>query len=215
MKKGLYRTLLIIGILAMSLLSYLFIKYISNTNINQAYLNACGYDNTYTSAANILVHDNFNEMYDSSDLVVMGYATGNKEHILRQTDSELALNMISPLSGHTRSEFNVKKVLKGDNNYHNVISILEPIVVVDDAILTIYDYTQLIGNAYYLLFLTHSNEENGYYTRGVYQGKLNLDGTDLCEATVFKRTRRDQRIKREAFKRFRSEINELLGATSY
>lgn len=92
---------------------------------------------------------------------------------------------------YTKTDVTVDKVIKGELDEKDVITIIEGYYVEGNngvkpgkSIISLGNYTPLIPDAKYLLFLSWSEERDGYWIVANDVGKMNLDGKDERELEV-------------------------------
>lgn len=152
----------------------------------------------------IIGYDTIDELKAASDLVVVAVPTGFKRNVVfgKGMDSK----------GWTLSEIKVDKIIKADPNPKqdvkegmNII-IREPYYIVDKVIepgkfkIKIEDYTELISNLRYVLFLKWDERSGTYAIYTAHQGKYNIDGRDTEE--IKRISGHVLELKREILERF-------------
>ena len=142
---------------------------------------------------NYLVLNNFRELVETADIIVIGEAVESLEEsesfIFRASDGALT-------SAYSVTEFRVDNVIKGDVSSEMTINIGQSVAIIDQEALiesssaeseevgsvlygVIDNYSPIKKGAKYILFLgPGSTRSDVYFPTGVAAGRVNVDGTD-------------------------------------
>ncbi|MFX3631432.1 MAG: hypothetical protein ACE3L7_19815 [Candidatus Pristimantibacillus sp.] len=137
------------------------------------------------------IFKNYNEALEKSDVVLEVTATSDSQNILDNQDDAVT-------TGHTITTVKINKVFE-NKTVHEVgltlesgaaIEILEPTYTVNNGIepgvtrFNYEDYTKMIPNIDYVLFLKWDDSRGAYWVNSLEQGKFNLDNQDTKEISV-------------------------------
>lgn len=149
-------------------------------------LAACGKEpEHYAIEAKTVSFDSFEEMEESSDVIVKGIRQSGEEAVLTTVNGDMA-------SGYTLSEFEITDVFKdtsGTLESGNIITILENEVYneAENEVYHIDGYNMMVEGKEYLLFLKKSTLDGSeyYVSRGVNCGTVSLqeDGRTVQRLT--------------------------------
>lgn len=182
-----------------------------------------------SSNGNYINYDNFDELEQNSELIIIAQATKNfedREHINKF--HETPEDKYQPkflIEGITKTEVNIKEILKQPENEHfnegEILSVIEPISIFEDVdkvkkIKTVSNYKE-IGTDDYILFLK-KNSYDEYGVINMNNGRFNLNNND--EFNTIKVTAREERelhedsllhqqIKETILKKYDAKIKEI------
>ncbi len=157
-----------------------------------------------TVYANHVMYENLEEMMNDEKIiaVVTGHPVGKRNNIL--VGDRLP-------TGYTLTDFQIDQVIKnssGDELEQKQLVVREPYFINEKGIepgkikVSYEHYSEMKNGSKYLLFLAWHKGSNTYAVHGLYQGKVNLDGTDIEEEKYIRNTNA-QGIKEEALKKFK------------
>ncbi|MEI7028430.1 hypothetical protein [Paenibacillus sp. y28] len=155
------------------------------------------------SHADYKVYNSVEELAQDVPLIVEVTATPNTKEF-KNENSEY-------LEGYALTEVIINKVHKDD--YHKIktedrLPVIERFFTMENGVLPgktrylVENYTGLQAKSKYLLFLTWSEERQGYWIQAVHQGKINIDGQDKKEQAVESHEPRFQELKKSVVQKF-------------
>lgn len=139
-------SLIIIGIVLINIDSKETIK--ANDYSQYTWVN--GITDRYSLASNV------GEMFETSDLVVMGTVLPDKENIVKYTDSSTGVHV--SVGGYTLTQFKINDIIQGDEQNDEII-VFEEYYLSGNNLITDSDYQPLrIGNDYILFLAKHPDD---------------------------------------------------------
>lgn len=154
--------------------------------------------------ANHIIFETVEELYNDSDLIVVGEVLEDKVNYAAEYNSDTIM-LSDPFVGFTSTNIKINKVIKADAvrqeeyNKKNV-NVLEPLFIRDNTLFTYEDYTELVEGAKYILFLKYSEKHKAYWGNSIYQGKYNIDNKDIKEKGL--------EIQNQHYKDLKSEVKK-------
>ena len=183
-----------------------------------------------SSNGNYINYDNFDELEQNSELIIIAQATKNfEDHEHINKFHETPEDKYQPkllIEGITKTEVNIKGILKQPEDEHynqgEIISVIEPISIFEDVdkvkkIKTVSNYRE-IGTDDYILFLK-KNSSGEYGVINMNNGRFNLSNNDefntikaqtaIEERELHEDSLLHQQIKETIFKKYSAEIMEI------
>lgn len=109
------------------------------------------------------------ELEEYSELVVLVEFTGDREYYQRNDEKG------RPMVKLSKSTVEVKKVLKGDVQKKDTITVFEDAYIADDRYITTEGYKWMNEDGKYILFLRSQPVNDTYVINGIYQGKYDVN----------------------------------------
>lgn len=128
------------------------------------------------------VYEKLEDLEQDSTLIISATVIGNQKNVIYSDGA--------PELGYTKTEVMVQHVYKGDSTKQGTVySVAEPYYSVNRSIepgrdVIYYEgYTPLINGSRYILFINDSSGIN--WIHALYQGKYNIDNTDMQEQKLW------------------------------
>ena len=166
---------------------------------------------TNPMTANHMIYENLEQLDHAVELIVIAKATGKRENIVHGKD-------IMDSNGYTMTEISIKRILKNEINEKispgDKMKISEPYYILDKGVIpgkvkNIYsEYSEILDDALYILYLKWYKGSHSYSVHALNQGKYNIDGKDLYENKTIEQSN-TKRIKVEVLEEYEAEISSL------
>lgn len=152
------------------------------------------------------IFKNYQEALEKSDVVLEVTATAYSKNILDYPDDITT-------TGHTVTTVTINKVFENKTvkevgltlESGAAIEVLEPTYTVNNGIepgvtrFNYEDYTMMIPNMDYVLFLKWDDSRGAYWVNSLEQGKFNLDNKDTKEISVAGSKEQYEKLKEDVF----------------